>query len=178
MQKPGVSPEDWDKLTCENIDKSFDCDDPAELLQKCLVNFGTKLGFRGNKEHTFLVINQFSKSVFKDGPLKGIPKYDVCIVDKTHQLSLTNDYVRDSAFQIPIIPGSFGGDLEKYFGLKHPNSTRFYTKPLSANQIIRNQKSPDFKFVRYSEKLAMGEFLSNIFHWLIILSFFITVINR
>ena len=145
LEKANVPAGEWDKLTCENVDATFDKEDAKQLMMKCMVNFGCKCGFRGNKEHTFLTTAHFKKTVFKDGPLKGVEKYEVWCTDKTHKLDLNNNYVQDSAFHIPIMDGTFGKDLEKYFKQKPPGPANmgFYTKPLSDKQIAKNKGIPN-----------------------------------
>ena len=103
-----------------------------------------------------------------------MPKYDVSCDDKTHQLSFTTDFVREAAFQIPIMPGSFGGDLEKYFSLKHPHSKRFYTQVMTPKQILGNQNSFVLKDIRYTDKLVLGKFfdlISSSADWCLIMLF-------
>ena len=130
MNKPTVAKRDWHRLSTTYVKSTFDVGNLVSLQKKMLINFGRILGFRTNKDLCDLRVDQFKLSVFKQGPLKGFPKYNLVGVDMTHQVSLTKDYVRENVFSIPVVPGSFGESISTYLKMCDPHG-RFYYSPFT-----------------------------------------------
>ena len=101
--------------------------------------------------------NQFMKSVFKEGPLKGVPIFELCGMDKTHKLDLSNDFMSADAFVILILPGSFGQSIEKYLARHHPTPGKFYTYTLTNKKMFNNKDIPGLKHVVYNKKMPIGK---------------------
>ena len=89
--------------------------------------------------------------MFNDGHSKGVYKFDIYGLDKTHK-----DFMRDEVFVIPILPGSFDESIKNYL-LKHHNSPgKFYTHLLSQDQIKKNEDIPGMYKVRFKKNIPVG----------------------
>lgn len=119
---------------------------------KMLVGFGTLLGFRGNNEHTNMLLSQIGTGRFpNDHPL--FPGYEWAGLkhfyrDKSQELSIENPTVRVLGKDIgkfPILPGhpkDFGGSILRYIA-KNPKGTncqRFYRRVASDGKSFNPER--------------------------------------
>lgn len=101
----------------------FDEDDLVQLQEKALMICGTKMGFRGSKEHTFLTTDQIISGHFpKDHPdypgmLWASVKY--FSEDKVCKLSISKSHVRtmgEAMCRLPVFSDGKTGDVANDFG--------------------------------------------------------------
>ena len=115
----------------------FDENDPREHQMKLLVGCGLYYGFRGQVEHTNLEVSNFTHGSFPSNhPFSGYDYFGIDgLLDKTHQLSLYKDRVRDTkdCMRVPIMDNDptssdFGGCIKRYLDKLAPGQTRIYCK--------------------------------------------------
>ena len=120
----------------------FDETDLQQHMMKILFGCGLYAAFRGSQEHTQLSRSQLSfgtyPSNFETEELRGKKYVSIANMtnDKTHNLSVSNSYVRsmESHLRFPIEPcdpSSFGAALERLVAKMGPGQLRLYCKEAS-----------------------------------------------
>ena len=127
-----------DEASVEKIDLSkFDESDPRQHMMKILFGCGIYFGFRGNSEHVFLEVSNFTHGEFPQRHLfYGYTFFGIDgLLDKTHHLSVHKDHVRDTkdAMRVPVMDddprsGDFGGSIKRFLAKLAPGQTRIYCK--------------------------------------------------
>ena len=101
----------------------FNEDILEEHQEKCLIIFGCKMGFRGDDEHTYLMICQIGTGVYPSNhPL--FPGYEWCGLismgnEKRLKLGVKNDYVRtlsNGLGRFPILSDGKTDDVKRDIG--------------------------------------------------------------
>ena len=149
-----------------NLDK-FDEDDPQQHQMKMLFGFGTFAAFRGFKEHHALCVSNITRGTyplnFEDKELAGLKYIGVSTIgnlDKTHWVSVHNNYTRDTTnvFRFPITnePSNFGVSIVRYLKKLEPGTVKFYCKVALPThlKVMRQMGYPD---VRYYKNRQLGK---------------------
>ena len=144
----------------------FDEDDPEQHQMKVLFGFGLYFAFRGSTEHSNLRQDQIYQGTFKPGHEFAGQRFVGVkdMVDKTHQLSVHQNYVCDTSgfMQMPVGGvkdtrlNNFGASLVRYLEKLAPAQVFLYTKPLDEARY-KVFCAQGFKNVKYKPKMKRGK---------------------
>ena len=134
---------------------------------KMLFGFGTFTAFHGFKEHHALCVPNITHSTylmnFEDQELAGLKYIGVSTIgnsDKTHRVSVHNNYTRDTTnvFRFPITnePSNFGASIVRFLKKLEPGTVKMYCKVALPThlKVMRQMGYPD---VRYYKNRQLGK---------------------
>ena len=119
----------------------FDESDIHQHQLKLLVVNGAMFGLRGLSEHTFLEVKHIDHGTIEPGhEFAGFKYYGYNgLTDKSHKLSTTNSYVRQSKhLRLPVLnesdPNDAAACLKRYLQKLGPGQLRLFCKPATSSQ--------------------------------------------
>lgn len=123
--------------------KTLDRNDPKQMVMLIMLINGCFFALRGNTEHADLSISNIEQGSYPVGhPFFGYDYIGLTnLIDKTHKLSATNSYVRDTkgSMRLPIIPedpDSPGTIYHNFISTKlSPGQTRLLCYPATLSQM-------------------------------------------
>jgi len=121
--------------------------DLSQFQEKLLVIFGFLFGFRGNKEHTELMVDQITEGTYpSDHPLFANQRYRGVndFKDKTHKLSTNNTYVRSEMDmgRFPVLTGEAAGTAQDIGGAID-RFLRMTTTTTTTTTLINNKQASE-----------------------------------